>query len=76
MTMPTNAHRTMWADATLKAFRNLSGDPDRGTALVDLLADLMHWADANSFDFEFSLAQARDHHAAEQAPRSRDITGM
>ena len=76
MTMPTNAHRTMWADATLKAFRNLSGDPDRGTALVDLLADLMHWADANSFDFEFSLAQARDHHAAEHAPRSRGITGM
>lgn len=34
-------------------------------SLVDLLADLMHWADHQPQDFDAALATAREHYAAE-----------
>lgn len=37
-------------------------------ALIDLLADLMHWTDGNGLDFENALRQAHLHHDAEVQP--------
>jgi len=40
---------------------------DLEDALADLLADLMHWADRNSHDFDAALERARWHYEAETA---------
>jgi hypothetical protein len=37
-------------------------------ALIDLLADLMHWTDGNGLDFQNALDHARVHHDAEVQP--------
>lgn len=37
-------------------------------ALIDLLADLMHWSDANGVDFQNALDHAQHHHDAEVQP--------
>jgi hypothetical protein len=39
---------------------------DREDSLGDLLADLMHWADIGSFDFDAALLRARDHYLVEK----------
>lgn len=40
-------------------------DHDARTNLVDLLADGLHWAEANSVDFAQALLAAKKHFAAE-----------
>ena len=41
------------------------GHSSKEDALGDLLCDLMHWATANSFDFNAALCRASGHHKAE-----------
>lgn len=60
----TNLDRVAFADRAIRAFRTLTGC-DHEDSLCDLICDLMHWADAKSFDFEAALQRARAHHAAE-----------
>lgn len=43
----------------------LYSDYEPETNTVDLLADLMHYADAEGFDFSDALATAQDHHEEE-----------
>lgn len=78
----TNAHRVREADALLAAFHAMTGvnpSPDADgpdTALGDLLAHLMHWADAKEIDFDECLRLARGHHAdevADETPGEEDI---
>lgn len=37
-------------------------------ALIDLLADLVHWTDGNGLDFQTALDHAQFHHDAEVQP--------
>ena len=62
--MTTNLDRANWADKATRAFREETGC-DHEDSLGDLLADLLHWADARNFDFEAALDRARDHYRAE-----------
>jgi hypothetical protein len=61
-----NDSRSEWAGAALSAFMRESGT-DQEDALVDLLADLLHWTDRNSQDFDAALERARGHYEAETA---------
>ena len=62
-----NDDRAAWAAAALRHFQCTTGTDDED-ALVDLLGDLLHWCDRNTFDFEAALACARMHYEAETAP--------
>jgi hypothetical protein len=42
-------------------------EDDPETGLCDVLADLMHWARINGYDFDNALRKARYHHDAEAA---------
>jgi hypothetical protein len=64
--MITNLDRAKWAHKAIHAFRKATGC-DYEDSLGDLIADLMHWADAQNFDFEAALDRARHHYEAEQA---------
>lgn len=59
-----NNDRAAWAWQALATFMDITG-ADRGDALADLLADLMHWCDRCEVAFESELARARDHYEAE-----------
>ena len=59
-----NDSRAEWAGAALSTFMKETGT-DQEDALGDLLADLMHWADRNSYDFDAALERARGHYEAE-----------
>lgn len=59
-----NDSRAAWAGAALRAFMEATRT-DEEDALGDLLADLMHWADRNNFDFELAFDRARFHYEAE-----------
>ena len=61
-----NDSRAEWAGAALSTFMRETGT-DREDALVDLLADLIHWADRNRNDFDAALERARLHYEAETA---------
>ncbi|NBU58326.1 MAG: hypothetical protein EBS23_00820 [Betaproteobacteria bacterium] len=37
-------------------------------ALIDVLADLMHWTDGKKLDFQNALRHAQSHHDAEVQP--------
>ena len=80
---PLNADRALWAALALSTFASVTGaqgdlraDPE--TTLADLLADLMHWCDADvtggplgqSLGFESALSRARRHFKAEHAAMS------
>ena len=60
----TNADRARWAGRALRHFQRITG-ADKEDALGDLLCDLMHWATANSFDFDAALCRASGHYKAE-----------
>jgi hypothetical protein len=60
----TNKDRAGWAAAALRHFQNLTGT-DHESSLGDLLCDLMHFSDANNFDFKYALDRARGHYAEE-----------
>jgi hypothetical protein len=74
----TNANRAEWAQEALDRFRSITCC-DHEDSLGDLLCDLMHWADANSFDFALALERAEGHYEAEvaEAPRAcRQTTAL
>lgn len=60
----TNLQRACWADRAIRAFMAETGT-ELEDSLCDLLCDLMHWANAKSFDFDTALDRARDHYRAE-----------
>lgn len=61
-----NGRRAAWAGRAVAEFQHATGTDDED-ALSDLLADLMHWADRNNYDFDAALLRGRDHYAAETA---------
>lgn len=56
----TRAKRAARALASVKAYA-----PGTRDGLVDLLTDLMHYADREGLDFEHAASIATTHHAAE-----------
>ena len=75
---PRNADRSNWAGSVVAQFAKATGirhdlpsDPE--TVLADLLADLMHWCDAQktssrleeNVDFDSALIRARTHYRVE-----------
>jgi hypothetical protein len=60
----TNKDRAEWAAAAIRHFQSLTGT-DHVDSLSDLLCDLMHFSDANDFDFKAALDRARGHYAEE-----------
>lgn len=59
-----NLRRAECAADILTAYCHRSGsEPEH--ALTDLLADLMHWCNANGQDFQTALDRAREHHNEE-----------
>jgi hypothetical protein len=59
-----NDSRARWAGAAVSVFMKETGT-DQEDAMADLLADLMHWADRNQYDFDAALERARLHYHAE-----------
>lgn len=59
-----NDKRAHWAAIAIASFQVATGT-DVEDALVDLLADLMHWADRQNIDFELALIRGKDHYQAE-----------
>jgi len=59
-----NDRRAQLAGAALSTFMKETGT-DQEDALGDFLADLMHWADRNNYDFDAALDRARFHYEAE-----------
>jgi hypothetical protein len=79
-TEPTNADRAAWAHEALEVFtaRTYGGDHpdtmDRGdleTAIHDLIADLLHFAEQQGFETDCILASAVLHFEAEQREEAR-----
>lgn len=62
--IPLNQARAMWAYSGLKAFQIIT-DTDDGDVLVDFLADIRHWCDLKSIDFDQALESANHHYEAE-----------
>jgi len=75
---PRNADRALWGALAVVTFARVTGQSedvqtDPETVLGDLLADLMHWCDAQktngsleeSIDFESALERAHDHYNEE-----------
>lgn len=59
-----NDIRAQWADKAIQTFMKTTGT-DLEDTLVDLLCDLMHWADRNNCDFKIALDRARAHYTEE-----------
>jgi hypothetical protein len=53
----TNKDRAEWATAALRHFQSITGT-DWEDCLGDLLCDLMHFANANNFDFKAAVIRA------------------
>ncbi|QOJ14834.1 MAG: hypothetical protein HRU75_09355 [Planctomycetia bacterium] len=77
---PTNAARAEWAKEALTVFtiQTFSGDSpdtmDRGdleSAIGDLIADLLHFAEQQGFETDCILASAALHFEAEQREEAR-----
>jgi hypothetical protein len=62
MTEPTNARRAEWG-ANAVATNPDHNEPE--TDLSDVLANLMHYADAHGIEWESALITAATHHACE-----------
>lgn len=63
--MPNNiAISAEYAYRTLLVYQQYTGS-DKEEALSDLLADLMHLADEEGYDFDYELERARGHYEAE-----------
>lgn len=63
-TIIDNAQRIARLEVAMLALREEYGD-DPFTIIIDLLADAMHWCDANSETFAYALAVAGKHYIAE-----------
>jgi hypothetical protein len=61
-----NDDRATWAGAAIAAFQQANRTDDEDV-LSDLLADLMHWADRQKYDFEAALFRAKSHYVEETA---------
>jgi hypothetical protein len=59
-----NDQRTACADLAVRSFQQGTGNDEE--ALIDLLANLMHWADRNHYDFDLALLHAEHHYDAEK----------
>ena len=59
-----NDRRAARAGIAIASFQLATGT-DIEDCLCDLLADLMHWAVRNEFDFAAALARAEEHYEAE-----------
>jgi hypothetical protein len=64
-----NDDRANYASTALLAFADMTGlnqaDIDEGTALGDLLCNLMHWCDRHDVSFDDGLSTARWHYTSE-----------
>lgn len=78
--LPTNADRARWAANALAVFtaETYGGDHpdtmDRGdleTAISDLIADLLHFADRHGFDTDEIMRSAKFHFEAELAEEAQ-----
>lgn len=68
--MPSNAERVMVADRAVNAMGEPWIDEDDPQAnLIDLLVDLMHWADRRNVDFGDALCVAAAHYGSERSIR-------
>lgn len=61
-----NLTRGQLAESILRTFQRETG-VDREDLLCDLLANLMHWCDQNSFRFENELRRGLNHYRCEAA---------
>ena len=59
-----NDERAEWAASCIRHFQCLTG-ADWDDAVSDLIGDLMHFCDRESFDFTNELERARAHYEAE-----------
>lgn len=66
-----NGSRAAWGGVAVRAFMKATRTEEED-ALGDLLADLMHWADRNNFDFDLALDRGRFHYDAETAGERPD----
>ena len=71
MTSPTPEERTYRADTILQDYRR-TADPNADHELVELLCDLMHWADAANLDFPDKIWEAE--HLFEARQKSPDLS--
>lgn len=62
----TNKGRVKLAAKTIKAH---GGDADQRANVTDLLADIMHWAQARKLDFHALLRTASNHYYCERADK-------
>ena len=67
---PTNRDRSFWAKCALDSFAMLTNSTaelraETREVLTDLLADLMHYCDAQQVDFASTLERARRHYVEE-----------
>jgi hypothetical protein len=62
---PNNRDRAEWAATALGAYHQCVTGTGRCDAVADLLCDLMHFCDRESFDFSKELDRARMHYQAE-----------
>lgn len=81
-TEPTNKDRAGWAKEAIATFaaRTYGGDHpdtmdpgDLETAVYDLIADLLHFADRQGFDADCVLAHAVLHFEAEQREEAQKV---
>ena len=66
--MSNNENRASRFDEVVAKY----GDDSPDTNLIDLLADAMHWSDANGVDFHIALAQACRHYIHELNDQQQD----
>jgi hypothetical protein len=69
----TNSRRAHWAGLCLQQFMDLTRS-DLEDALCDLLADMMHWAKQNNFDFCQELERAAWHFEEELLEEGNDAS--
>jgi len=62
----TNLLRAHWAEVAIRAFQQEAGC-DLEDSLGDLLANLMHWAEARGFSFDLAFQRAAEHFTIEHA---------
>ncbi len=86
---PSNADRALWGTLAVVSFASVTGQSedsqtDPETVLGDLLADLMHWCDAQkasgsleeSLDFESALKRARNHYKEERVEEREQLRAL
>ena len=72
--IPKHMESTWRMEELLDQYARWTGNGDDGdaTVLVDLLADLMHWADAFRVGFYSCVSSAEFHHQAEMPSENKN----